>query len=80
MSKPKYHVGQVVRVNHRTCGGWTGTITSRNLTDDSVSDIHGHCSGWEYEVSDAPLYCENALYGYHWLPLVWESEIVEVLS
>lgn len=81
---PKYAVGQKVRVKHPE-GEWRGVITYLAQTGTGSAGF----SGWEYEVTNAPV--DNALcgftmpggidgLGYRWHPLLWEEQIVEVIS
>lgn len=76
----KYEVGQRVRVEH-PLGSWEGEITYKAWVDNDAQEQEM----WEYEVSNAPV--DNSLVssrfatpGCRWHPLLWEQEIVEVLS
>ena len=68
---PLFSLGQMVAVNHRTCGTWIGEITYINDT--------GH--GIEYEVSNSPedMAERDPIFGqpgHRWFPLCWECELV----
>lgn len=81
-NKPKFKVGDKVRVNHETAGAWTGIVTYRAHVGGS-EDGTGYYSGWEYEVTNAPedrskKYPKEIVYlipGNRWWPLVWEEEM-----
>ena len=65
--KPKFNLGDVVKVKHPTKGDWTGTVRWRSLADDM----------WEYAVSNSPIvrseYPEDS--DMHFRPLAWECEM-----
>lgn len=77
----KYELGQRVRVKHSQGFQWEGEIVYRANTDDDV---------WEYAVTNSPFDRARVERGfvdhvswdpsYRWSPLVWESEIVEVIK
>lgn len=72
----RYKVGQKVRVSHPYAGEWTGVITY--VAD--VSNGFEPESQWEYEVSNAPEHNKGEAPGREWIPLLWEAQIIGLIS